>query len=202
MVFKAKGAEANLYIVDGCLVKERIEKKYRIKEIDERLRRLRTQREAKLLDNALRAGIMVPKVKKIDSRTSSIFMEYVGGVPMKDYLESADEKEVDRISKLIGESISRMHEVNIVHNDLTTSNMLVKDKLVYFIDFGLGTTSTRIEDKAMDLVVLKKSLGVSHTEKAEQIWHGIVEAYKHAKSARDILSRVGVIERRVRYSSE
>jgi tRNA A-37 threonylcarbamoyl transferase component Bud32 len=39
----AKGAEANLFLRDGVLVKERICKKYRIKEIDGRLRRLRTQ---------------------------------------------------------------------------------------------------------------------------------------------------------------
>lgn len=202
MVFHAKGAEANLYLVDGLVVKERISKKYRIKELDERIRRMRTQRESKLLNNALRAGVMVPKVKKIDSRTCSIFMEYIQGTPMKDYLASVDKREADRIASLIGESISRMHDANIVHNDLTTSNMLVKDGKVYFIDFGLGTTSTRIEDKAMDLVVLKKSLGVSHQEKASQLWNKIVEAYKHTKFAKNILDRVSVIEKRVRYSSE
>ena len=53
MELLAKGAEANIYLENGRLVKERISKKYR---------KIRTQREAKLLENALKAGMSVPKV--------------------------------------------------------------------------------------------------------------------------------------------
>jgi len=44
-----RGAEAVLYMEDGNLVKERIEKGYRIKELDDRLRRRRTRLESKIL---------------------------------------------------------------------------------------------------------------------------------------------------------
>ena len=202
MVLVAKGAEANLSLEGGVLVKERIGKKYRIKEIDGRLRKTRTQREAKLLENALRAGVCVPKVLKVDLSACKIYMEYLDGLSMKDYLEKAEGKEIDEIAHSIGESVSRLHDVNIVHNDLTTSNMLVKDGRVYFIDFGLGGTSTRAEDKAMDLVVLKKSIGVSHTEIAKHFWHKIIEAYTPKKMHSEILNRVAVIEKRVRYAEQ
>jgi Kae1-associated kinase Bud32 len=198
----AKGAEANLFLRDGVLVKERICKKYRIKEIDGRLRRLRTQREAKLLDNARRAGVDVPTVKGVDLDNCTILMEYIQGDSMKDYLEKAGPEDVDRIGTLIGESVSRMHNSNIIHNDLTTSNMIVEENRVYFIDFGLGTTSTRVEDKAVDLVVLKKSVGVCHNEISGRLWHKILEGYAQTKRLSEILARVDVIAKRVRYSSE
>ena len=198
----AKGAEADLFMRDGVLVKERISKKYRIKEIDGRLRRMRTQREAKLLDNARRAGVDVPVVKGVDLDNCTILMEYIQGDSMKDYLEKAGPDEIDRVGVLIGDSVSRMHNANIIHNDLTTSNMIVKEGKVYFIDFGLGTTSTRVEDKAVDLVVLKKSVGVCHNKISARLWSKILEGYAQTKRLSEILTRVDVIGKRVRYATE
>ena len=103
---------------------------------------------------------------------------------------------------LVGDSISRMHNANIIHNDLTTSNLLVKEGKVYFIDFGLGTTSTRVEDKAVDLVVLKKSLGVCHNKISARLWLMILEGYQHTKRLSEILARVDVISKRARYGAE
>ena len=200
MEFIAKGAEAVLYLVDGRLVKERAEKKYRIRELDDRLRRLRTQREAKLLENAKNAGVTVPNIYKTDMRGYKIFMEYVKGASLKDVLEKASGEEALGIAGKIGLMIARMHDAGIVHNDLTTSNMLLSNGEVFFIDFGLGATSSRIEDKAMDLVVLKRSLSVAHTAKFKLIWSGILESYKGVKHLQEIISRVNVIEKRVRYS--
>jgi len=198
----AKGAEADLYLEGGKLVKERVRKAYRVGDLDAKIRRLRTQREYKLLENARRAGVAVPKVDGRDERSCKIFMEHIDGVPLKDYLVTAMPKEVSSIAKKIGESLSLLHAANIIHNDLTTSNMLYKDERVYFIDFGLGMTSTRIEDKAMDLVVFKKSVRVSHTPIWEELWKNILLGYAKTKRCKEILSRVEVIEKRVRYSSE
>lgn len=198
----AKGAEADLYIERDNLVKERIKKKYRIKDLDERIRRLRTQREYKLLENARRAGVCVPRVFGRDERSCKIFMEKIEGRRMKDVLDKASPEEAAEIAQKIGKSLSLLHDANIIHNDLTTSNMLYKDKEVYFIDFGLGITSTRVEDKAMDLVVFKKSIKVSHTGIWEMLWENILIGYGKTKRLDEILARVKVIEKRVRYSSE
>ena len=196
----AKGAEANLYMVDGKLIKHRIKKKYRIKELDQRLRRLRTKREAKLLENAKRVGVGVPRVFKTDLKNNKIFMEFIDGRLVKEIFETASEREVTLIARKIGEMISRLHNSDIIHNDLTTSNILSRDDEILFIDFGLGTTSTRVEDKAMDLVVLKKSLMAVHTKKFDLIWKNILGSYKNTKQLKEILNRMEIIEKRVRYA--
>lgn len=196
----AKGAEANLYLEGGQLIKHRIKKEYRITELDERLRKSRTKHEAKLLENA-KGSIPVPSVYEVNLKENRIVMEFINGIIVKDIIDSKDDTQVENIGKKIGEYISRLHNMNLIHNDLTTSNMIMKDNEIYFIDFGLGTTSTRIEDRAMDLVVLKKSLMAAHTKKFEIIWKGIIEGYKkNSKKFDEILGRISIIEKRVRYA--
>ncbi|MFZ2455178.1 MAG: KEOPS complex kinase/ATPase Bud32 [Candidatus Altiarchaeia archaeon] len=199
MELLAKGAEANIYLENGRLVKERIAKKYRVPELDVRLRKIRTQREAKLLENALKAGMPVPKVYKTDMRNYKIYMEYIDGLPLKAVLDAADESAVKEICAKIGTALSVMHNANIIHNDLTTSNMLYADGIVYYIDFGLGSTTTRIEDKAMDLVVFKRSLQVAHSHKFKAIWAALMDSYGETKDISQIMGRIDVIERRARY---
>lgn len=196
----AKGAEANLYLENPKLVKHRIKKGYRITELDEHLRKSRTKREAKLLENA-KGVIPVPSIYEIDLRENKIVMEFINGITVKDIIDLKSDTEIEGIGKKIGEYISRLHNMNLIHNDLTTSNMIMEGKEIYFIDFGLGTTSTRIEDRAMDLVVLKKSLMAAHTGKFGIIWKGIIEGYgKNSKNFDEISKRAGVIEKRVRYA--
>lgn len=193
----AKGAEANLYRQDGRLVKDRIKKKYRIRELDERLRRLRTRHEAKLLEKTKELGINVPKVLKVDEGENIIEMEYINGKRMKEIFEENNIKQIKQLSLRIGETIAKMHKNNVIHNDLTTSNILLKGDQVYFIDFGLGYVSTRLEDKAMDLVVFKKSLLASHTKNYEQIWKKITEGYDIDGQTK---KQIQEIEKRVRYA--
>lgn len=199
MKIVAKGAEANLYMNDGNLVKERIKKEYRVEELDERLRRLRTKRESKLLENAKRVGVPVPRIHKTDVKGKKIIMEFLDGRILKDVVNEGDEKAVKQLSEEIGGLIAKLHEHNIVHNDLTTSNMILKDNRVYFIDFGLGMTSTRVEDKAMDLVVLKKALHAAHTDKFDIMRDSIIESYRKNSENTEILSRIKTIEKRGRY---
>jgi len=199
MKIVAKGAEANLYRDNGNLVKERIKKEYRVEELDERLRRLRTKRESKLLENAKRVGVPVPRIHKTDVKERKIVMEFLDGMILKDVINEGDEKAIKQLSREIGELIAKLHDHNIVHNDLTTSNMILKDNKVYFIDFGLGMTSTRVEDKAMDLVVLKKALHAAHTDKFEIMWDSIIDSYKKNSENKEIPSRIKTIEKRGRY---
>lgn len=195
----AKGAEANLYLDGKKLIKCRIRKEYRIKELDERLRKSRTRHEAKLLENA-KGLIPVPSVYEANLRENKIIMEFIDGIVVKDIIESENDKQVRDIGRRIGGYISGLHNMNLIHNDLTTSNMIMKNNEIYFIDFGLGATSTKIEDKAMDLVVLKKSLMAAHTKKFEVIWKGIMAGYRGSNRFDEVLARMIVIEKRVRYA--
>lgn len=82
--------------------------------------------------------------------------------------------------------------------DLTTSNMISKGKAVYFIDFGLSEHSDRIEDKAVDLHLLKECLRSKHFDIWEACWR-IFEAHYKNKA---VLDRLKKVEQRGRYKEK
>jgi Kae1-associated kinase Bud32 len=189
-----KGAEANLYLREGILTKERVGKKYRISELDDRLRKQRTRREAKNLERALESGVLVPKVLRCDEKNHLLQLEYIEGELIKDVFDRGEN--IPKLSEEIGGILRRLHGGGLVHNDLTTSNLILSKRGVYMIDFGLAYHSERLEDKAMDLVVFKKSIQATHTTYSDEVWTNLILGYKPDK---EILTRVETIEGRVRY---
>jgi len=187
-----QGAEALLYLKNNKLIKERIPKSYRIKEIDDKLRKFRTRREGKILE---KAQINVPKVFKIDDKDMKIEMEFIPGKLLKDILDDLSISERNKICKQIGEEISKLHEQNIIHGDLTTSNMIYYQDKIYFIDFGLSFFSHKIEDKAVDLHLLKQALESKHYKHFESSFKTILSSYKN----KEVLSRLQIVEKRGRY---
>jgi len=192
-----KGAEADLFVDGEKLIKKRVVKAYRIPELDASLRKYRTRHEAKIMEKILDFGFPAPKVLKVSEDEAVIEMEYIPGRVLKEVFEKDEEEAVNDLSVAVGETIRMLHHHNIVHNDLTTSNMLVKDGRIYVIDWGLGYHSTRLEDKAMDLVVLKKSLRATHPRRFESIWGHLLSGYKPGA---EFSARVETIESRVRYA--
>ena len=101
-------------------------------------------------------------------------MEWVEGQTVREVLErrkGSMGEEAETLMGKIGKAIGRMHEVGIVHGDLTTSNLMVrkcnqKDSAeqsenedqdqgdIVLIDFGLAGQNSKEEDKAVDLYVL------------------------------------------------
>lgn len=194
MESQKKGAEANLYVKGDVVEKVRVEKKYRHPHLDGRLRKQRTRREAKNLKKALEAGVNVPKVLHVSEKDFTLTIEYLGGVLAKDVFDGAGD--VRELSQKIGVQLRMLHDANLVHNDLTTSNLIVRAGRVYMIDFGLSYHTTRLEDRAMDLVVFKKSIDATHTKKSEIIWENLINAYDVDEQ---LMKRVKTIEERVRY---
>jgi len=192
-----QGAEAQIFLENNIIKKRRIKKSYRLSELDEKIRKQRTKREYNLLEKASRL-IPIPKIIKVDERNKEIDMEFINGKKLSEYLESLNYKE---ISKQIGENIAKLHDNNIVHGDLTTSNMLLSDKdnKLYFIDFGLGFTSHRIEDKAVDLHLIKEALEAKHFNIAEDCFNLILEGYKTSRNSVQVLQRLKKVEQRGRY---
>jgi tRNA A-37 threonylcarbamoyl transferase component Bud32 len=116
-----RGAEAVIIKSGGSVVKRRVKKGYRLEELDLKLRRRRTRSEGKLLVKASRM-IKVPVVQKVDDREMEIEMEFISGLKLSENLDSLDNwKEV---CGKIGESIGKLHDSDIIHGDLTTSNMI------------------------------------------------------------------------------
>ncbi len=190
----AQGAEAKLFRSGSTLIKERIKKSYRLKQIDEKIRKSRTRREAKILKKL----DFVPKVLDVDDKKKIIEMDFIDGELVKNILDDVNREKRKEICKKIGENIAKLHNLDIIHGDLTTSNFIFNKK-VYFIDFGLGFVSNRIEDKAVDLHLLKQALESKHYRHFEECFGFILDGYKKVKDYDKILNRLGKVESRGRY---
>ena len=118
--------------------KRRVKKAYRIKEIDTHLIASRTKEEAKLIAESRSYGVSVPLIYDVDLAQGIITMEYIAGKRVKDILNSLEETERKQICQKMGESIARLHNHEIIHGDITTSNMIFLNDRIHFIDFGLG----------------------------------------------------------------
>jgi TP53 regulating kinase-like protein len=190
------GAEAILIHKDGKLIKQRTKKSYRLDILDEKLRKQRTRRESKLLEKAAKL-IPVPKILKTDEKGKEIDMEFIEGKKLSDYLEIFPNS-LD-ICKQIGQNIAKLHDADIIHGDLTTSNMILKDDKVFFIDFGLGFESKKIEDKAVDLHLIKQALEAKHFNNYEKFFKAVLDGYKLSKHHEATINRLKVVEKRGRY---
>ncbi|MFZ3077772.1 MAG: KEOPS complex kinase/ATPase Bud32 [Candidatus Aenigmatarchaeota archaeon] len=201
----ARGAEAILYRekLDGqeVLVKERIKKSYRLPEIDSELRSQRTRREARLLSEARRCGVDTPKVFSVDESGCKIIMEFIKGKMLKVLFNDASEKDAAIMAEKTGGQIALLHSGGIIHGDLTTSNMILSEGKIYFIDFGLGEVSQRVEDFATDLSVLKEAIKSTHFRRLEVLWKSVEKGYKSSNpNAEAVFRRMDAIEKRGRYS--
>ncbi|MBU0963030.1 MAG: Kae1-associated serine/threonine protein kinase [Nanoarchaeota archaeon] len=198
----AQGAEAILKLENGFLVKERIPKNYRIKEIDDKIRRLRTRSETRLLQRAS-SVISVPLLINSDDKKMKITMEFINGLKLADYIDGINEKERGKIIRIIGNEVATLHNNNIIHGDLTTSNMILKDEKVFFIDFGLGFVSDKFEDKAVDIHLFRQALDSKHYTHSEKSFEYFLNGYKEkSKNFNEIIKRLEKVEKRGRYKEK
>ncbi|MBU0471832.1 MAG: Kae1-associated serine/threonine protein kinase [Nanoarchaeota archaeon] len=186
------GAEAIIFLEKNSIIKQRIKKNYRIKEIDETLRKNRTRTEANILE---KIPIKAPKLKRTD-RKEIIEMDYIEGEKVRDLLDNKPE-----IALLIGKNVAKMHDAGIIHGDLTTSNMILNKEL-YFIDFGLSFFSKKIEDKAVDIHLFKQALESKHYKVGEEAYNQFLKGYKDSKEYQQVISRLKNVEARGRYKKK
>lgn len=185
----ARGAEAVIYLEKNRIIKHRVLKGYRIKEIDEALRKTRTRRETKILE---KLNIPHPKLIKADDKEMKVEMEYIDGDKLRDVFSV-------KLCQKIGEYVGLMHNEGIIHGDLTTSNMILKCNEIYLIDFGLSFFSAKIEDKAVDLHLLKEALESKHYKEFDEAFKEIIKGYnKTCKNADEIINRLEQVEVRGR----
>lgn len=194
-----QGAEAKILLVKDWIIKDRISKSYRHPELDQQIRKQRTKSEAKLLIKASEI-IESPTPFFIPNDSYQIKMPFINGKKLSEHLDKLPLKEQKQIMKLIGQSIAKFHKANIIHGDLTTSNMILKKDKVFFIDFGLGYISQKIEDKAVDLHLLKQALEAKHFKHFKELQNQVLKSYeKENPEAKKIFERITAVERRGRY---
>jgi N6-L-threonylcarbamoyladenine synthase/protein kinase Bud32 len=184
----ARGAEAIIIKKENSVLKNRIQKNYRLKELDDELRQKRTKSEAKILSKLKE---ITPKVIAVDKE--SIEMEYIDGDVIKNILDSNI-----KLAEKIGFETGKMHDLNIIHGDLTTSNMMLdENNKIKFIDFGLSYVSDKIEDKAVDLHLFREAVESKHFRHENEIWVEFLKGYK-PKDREQILERLELVEQRGR----
>ena len=186
------------YEKNRLILKARYKKTYRHTLIDREFRKYRTRTEYRILKK-LNGKLSVPKAIYTIEDLGILIMEYVEGRKLSELIENLDYKEIlYRIGKMVG----RMHRCGIIHGDLTTSNIIYKDNVLYLIDFGLSFFSNRIEDYAVDIHLFKESLESKHW-RIFMFFEEFLDGYKESfvEKAEVVFRRLEDIERRGRYKS-
>jgi TP53 regulating kinase-like protein len=196
----AHGAEAKIILSNNFIIKDRIKKSYRIPELDIKIRGRRTKSEAKLLEKASKI-IDSPKpfFPPVIKNSTKIKMPFIDGKKLSEYLDEFSLNKQKQICRQIGESIAKLHDADIIHGDLTTSNMILKDNKVFFIDFGLGFISHKFEDKAVDLHLLKQALEAKHFKHWKALVKEVFKEYEKYKDSKIVFERLKAVEKRGRY---
>jgi len=210
-----QGAEAKIILNDNLIIKDRISKSYRIPELDKSIRKKRTKSETKLLTKA--SEIINSPKPLTPSNESQIIMPFIKGKKLSEHLDKFSLKEQKQIMKSLGENIAKLHKNEIIHGDLTTSNMIYlpskknsvfikgddgREDKVFFIDFGLGYISRKIEDKAVDLHLLKQALEAKHFKNWKELFKEVSKSYEKTlgkTEAKKVFERITAVEKRGRY---
>jgi len=186
----AQGAEATIYSEGTKIIKDRLPKTYRLPELDKRLRTRRTKQEAKILETL--KGLNFPSPALEDLHETKIIMQRLPGHKLRDVLY----QDPLGLGRDMGNKIATLHNNNIIHGDLTTSNMLLH-KEIHFIDFGLSFFSQKVEDKAVDLHVLQKTLESTHPDLWESCFQSALDTYEeNAEHSAEVLKRLKLVELR------
>ena len=197
MVVKmSEGAEAFVYASRilglDAVVKSRVRKGYRIKNLDERIRIMRTKKEARALSIASNAGACVPAVLLVDKY--DICMERIKGRNLNLLLKSRDR--YDKIFYRLGVYAGVLHNAGIAHGDYTPANVMVDTEgKPWIIDFGLSEMTNSFEEDALDLLLMKRSASQSQ-------FKSFIDGYKKESwNSTEIIKRLAGIERRGRYQT-
>ena len=211
-----QGAEALVYkslVLPGlpALRKHRPSKSYRHPDLDKKLTKHRILAEARLLQRCRKCGVSVPALYFLDEVKGDLWMEFINGRTIRDIvasyeLQGSADSDLSKVMETIGRALYRMHDANVIHGDLTTSNLMLRhehevktETSIVIIDLGLGSVSITDEDKAVDLYVLERAFISTHP-RSTHLFEGIIEAYRQAggKKATTILKRLDQVKQRGR----
>uniref|UniRef100_A0AAV2JX98 non-specific serine/threonine protein kinase n=1 Tax=Knipowitschia caucasica TaxID=637954 RepID=A0AAV2JX98_KNICA len=158
-------------------------------------------------------GIPVPAVYFVDHSSHCIFLEeIVDSCTVRDHIASAQlqpegQQQLERLADRMGHMLARLHDEDLVHGDLTTSNMLLKapsdggEGQLLLIDFGLSYISALAEDKGVDLYVLEKAFLSTHPN-TEVLFERLLRSYtKASKKSGPVIKKLDEVRLRGRKRS-
>uniref|UniRef100_A0A915CZ44 non-specific serine/threonine protein kinase n=1 Tax=Ditylenchus dipsaci TaxID=166011 RepID=A0A915CZ44_9BILA len=214
------------YLVKQGQRHQRFSKSYRYPALDKSLNKSRTKAEVKAVRKCQELGISVPAIYFVNSAKNEIVYEYIdGGLTVKDFIEqqraSLDatqfEKAIRQLGEALGKLVAQIHDADIIHGDLTTSNILLRPQnadstisttsiqitgqQMVLIDFGLAQISAQPEDKGVDLYVLQRAIKSSHAD-VDYVMPEVLKAYRQFANSSDkaklVLNRLEEIRLRGR----
>ena len=146
----------------------------------------------------------------VDSKGHAIHMEFIEeAVTVQEYIHQVQAGDVEEddprlvaLATKVGKTLAAMHAVDVVHGDLTTCNMLLRQPYeesgLVLIDFGLSQISHLQEDKGVDLYVLERAFLSSHPN-TEKLFAKILDVYaQHYKKSADVLKKLEEVRQRGR----
>ncbi|ABN69940.1 Mn2+-dependent serine/threonine protein kinase [Staphylothermus marinus F1] len=204
-----KGAEALLFLGNyfgkKVIVKYRVSKPYRHPRFDEVFRYSRTKTEAKILSQLYLRGLNVPAPLMVDLNNYVIVMQYIEGVKLINIIDTLEDEKIAKYAYDLGFQAGIMHSLNIYHGDLTLANIVItSDEKVYIIDFGLAGSSRDIEEYAIDIHLLRRSLQAIVPDKTSYFMKYFRKGYikGYGEGAKEVFGRVEEIRLRGRYVEE
>ncbi|CAO1636180.1 unnamed protein product [Sympodiomycopsis kandeliae] len=132
------------------LLKYRFPKHYRHPHLSQSITIQRTVSEVRALVRCARRGVNVPGVNLVDEKSGIIGLEWIEGQSVRELLgggveddqvaeDSAqtaseaseqaqlNDTEQEKLMSLIGYQLAKMHSADVIHGDLTTSNMMMRN---------------------------------------------------------------------------
>ena len=216
MIFEAEskviriGAEAVVSKLEWnglkLVSKHRVPKPYRMPDLDKWVRDRRTLHEAKIISMLKKSGVPCPAIVLMDRSESTLYMQFIEGTELRNLLHDLPKKVIEALARSLGEIVGRMHLTHVAHGDLTTSNILVdKEGRLYIIDFGLSMVTDDLEELAVDVHLLDRSLDSAHHSIREIFMRNFLKGYSSTvgrEQALKIMEKVKEIRRRGRYVEE
>jgi len=204
--FIHRGAESDLYelkfLGKKAILKWRRPKPYRLMSLDEKIRGERVIKEVYIMVKLRSKGLPVPSIFYACPEEGFFIMEEIEGCILKEYLTThSGNSIIDPIATQLGEIVASIHEEDIVHGDLTTSNVIINNEgKLTVIDFGLSIITDKTEEKAADLDLLYRVLMSTHTKISNRFFNMFIKAYmSRYKRAEEVYRYFKVIQTMGRY---
>lgn len=195
------------------IIKYRPPKPYRHPKIDKQITKSRTIAEAKFMSKLSKLSIPSPDLISIDLINGVIWMGYKGKPlangeisSLKNWLWWLEKQEdsaslcvleaVEKVFLNIGGLIAKLHLNEMIHGDLTSSNILLEENQngvfeAVLIDFGLSSYSGLPEDKAVDLYVLERAVLSTHSVHLEVYNEWLLKGYNDMHLSKEFKSKQG-----------
>lgn len=188
----SEGAEAFIYLDTymgiPVVVKDRVAKRYRNPDLDKRIREQRTKSEARILARASHTA-NTPRVLHISG--FRLYINYIAGRTLNTLEEISAP-----VIKEAGRQLALLHGIGVSHGDYTPANLMLDNSgKLWVIDFGLSEITDSTESKALDLLLMKRSLDKDR-------YSVFIEWYtKNNTSGKALMAKLEEIERRGRYQT-